>query len=355
MRVLIRADGGADLGMGHLVRCAALAGALRAAGVEVAFLTRARGEGSTYLGRLGLETRSLDLEQSGSPADVAGCLDATKGAEVLVVDHYRWTPEGFGRFRDEAECALAAVDDLGDRDLSAADLIVNQNAAPGAGLYDCGPERTCLLGPSYALLRPEIVSRREAGRPPNNPPRVLLTMGGADRPGGTEWALDALEAAASRFEIALVIGGANRRRAALEDRAARATRPVTVHVGLSASDMADLMTACDLAVTATGSTVWELCCLGVPIVGVVIADNQRLVAETMARSGAGRSLGRAPGLEPAVLAGAVDELLSRPADRAEMSARGRGLVDGRGAERTASEIIKLGGQTDSKRRGYAAH
>ena len=94
-----------------------------------------------------------------------------------------------------------------------------------------------------------------------------------------------------------------------------------------------------MAICAAGSTCWELAHLGVPALAVIVADNQIRVAAGLHEAGVLRSAGWFDRISDGELASAIDTL-RRDAGRAEMSRRGRALVDGLGADRVV-EAMRL--------------
>jgi UDP-2,4-diacetamido-2,4,6-trideoxy-beta-L-altropyranose hydrolase len=106
------------------------------------------------------------------------------------------------------------------------------------------------------------------------------------------------------------------------------------------SDLPELMVWADLAVTAGGSTCWELAYMGVPSLIIVIADNQRRNAEELDKRGIAQYLGRSGQITVESVAQGVMNLLSSFDARAEMSKRGRKVVDGSGAERIVKRLYE---------------
>ena len=104
-------------------------------------------------------------------------------------------------------------------------------------------------------------------------------------------------------------------------------------------DVTDLFRSADVVVCAAGSTVWELCALGVPAMAIPVADNQRELPAELERIGAGVALGALRTFDPRALALSVCALLSEPNRRREMSARGRRAVDAKGASRVAARLV----------------
>ena len=111
-----------------------------------------------------------------------------------------------------------------------------------------------------------------------------------------------------------------------------------------ADDMPDLMARADLAVSAGGSTCWEMAYMGLPNLVLVLADNQRPIAERLAAAGVSLNLGDARRLDPADLAAALDDLVRDRARRRAMAAAGRTLIDGRGAERVLDSLPMPAGE-----------
>src|SRR5262249_17829448 len=103
-------------------------------------------------------------------------------------------------------------------------------------------------------------------------------------------------------------------------------------------DMPALMAWADVAIAAGGSSGWELAFMGLPAVLVTVAENQRLIAESLQRAGTAVHLGWHTEVTPARIAEAVRELLSDRAQRQCMSQAGRLLVDGKGAARVVAAL-----------------
>jgi spore coat polysaccharide biosynthesis predicted glycosyltransferase SpsG len=105
--------------------------------------------------------------------------------------------------------------------------------------------------------------------------------------------------------------------------------------------MAEEMLWADLAISGAGSTAWELACIGVPSALIVVAHNQRLIAEALDAEGAAVSLGWHEDLVPARIAAIILQLRNDPTRREHMTRSGRCLVDGNGSERVASALWEI--------------
>lgn len=349
MRVVFRADASLDMGSGHVMRCLTLACSLRAKGHECLFICREHvGNLHALIQSKGFVLHSLplgkeqDKELPHSPwlgasqaEDALACqkLIAACQPDWLVVDHYaldrQWevvaTPAG---------CRLLVIDDLADRP-HACDLLLDQNLGRRAEDYrGLLPEHcTLLVGPSHALLRPEFAALRDvslARRQRADLHNVLIAMGGVDQHNYTSTILDALKYCQfpSNICFTVVLGATAPHQKAVKAAASECPWPVEVLSGVN--DMAEHMVRADLAIGAGGGTSWERCCLGVPTLLIVLADNQRTASEALVATGAVMLIDLAQPLI-AQLQGAVIHL-SVPSNLRLLAEAASQVADGSGVE-----------------------
>jgi UDP-2,4-diacetamido-2,4,6-trideoxy-beta-L-altropyranose hydrolase len=340
--IVIRCDGSARIGMGHLGRCLSLALELQKLGWDVSFAMQvldgraaalAMEEGMSILPIPGDGGTDLSAEDCRATADFA----AQQGAACVLVDHY-----GADACYIEAlseRVPVGVIDDMADRDLTAASWVLNQNLGAEALPYRLSAGCVCAFGPSYAMLRPSFVGAACASggrRFSAEDRRVLLTLGGGDTAAITAEVLQGLAAVPRQLEIVCILGPHGGTARAVHEIAGRSRHRVTV-LG-DVRQMAFWMNWADMSINAGGSTCWELCCLGVPM--LIIAE-QRFFAGALSQGGCAVSLGEsAAGALPPDLAANVEMVLADSDRRAGMSGRGRELVDGRGAERAARLLVK---------------
>jgi UDP-2,4-diacetamido-2,4,6-trideoxy-beta-L-altropyranose hydrolase len=335
-RLLLRADANEQQGTGHVMRSLALAQAWKDAGGEVSFASSVlpmRLE--DRLKREGISVEHVSAQPgSGSDANATANLARRLGARRIACDGYAFG-QNYQRSVREAGILLL-IDDTGELGPYEADLVLNQNLHAREALYTERARHTeLLLGPRYALLRREFRQAPRTPRPMPDPARrILVTMGGSDPVGVTAPVLRAL-APLTDTEITVVVGPANRRRSEIE-AAAAAMGCCEIAEGIV--DVTGLFAWAELAVVASGSTCWELAFNGIPFVTLAVADNQRLIAESLERAGVSRHAGWHADLDERELAGAVARLAADGETRAAMTAAGRQLVDGLGAERVARQL-----------------
>lgn len=337
--LLIRADGNAQIGIGHVMRCLALAQAWRSAGGACEFVggpkcflpeQRFRQEGITW--------RHLGVN-SGSPEDAreTAVMAKEKDSEWVVIDGYVFDGSYQRRLKDQGLRVLA-IDDFGHAGHYYADVVVNQNFGACESSYASREQGTrLLLGTEYALLRREFWPWRDWERDTSLRARnVVVMMGGADDRNVTVQVLEALrEVRAPDIEVTVVAGAANRHMHELGRKIDSYPYPVCLETDVT--DIPKLMASADIAITASGSTLWEMMLMQLPFCAIIVADNQRPAATALDREGLCVSL-EADELTTQGLAQAVEQMMADGQQRLTMSRRGRALVDGRGAERVMAAM-----------------
>ncbi len=336
--LLIRADASPHIGTGHVMRCLALAQAWREVGGHSTFLSavdaplleerlKADGMSVTHLG---------SKPGSGDDTRETVAMARQLGAKWVVADGYHFDTE-FQRGIKDAGLHLLYVDDAGYAGMFLADLVLNQNVSADESLYANRPAGTqLLLGTRYALLRREFWKWRGWKRNvPDIAANVLVTLGGSDPDNLTRQILQSLLALKTPgLLVRAVIGAANPHGQSLRELVD--SSPGRFELIGNTSEMPELMAWADLAVAAGGSTCWELALMGLPMVLLVLADNQRAVAAGVEREGAAINLGWNTSLAAGHMLEVLDGAIRDPAGRRAMSERGARLVDGYGASRVAA-------------------
>jgi len=337
MTLLIRTDASEVIGTGHVMRCIALAQAWMARGGRATFALATCASGlDARLQSEGLEVIYLPVKP-GSTDDAVHTVDLAQQLDVrwIVVDGYHFSAD-YQRVIKAAGVRLLFVDDYGHAEHYYADLVLNQNSYASKELYASRePYSRLLLGTHYTLLRREFWPWRGWQRAiPAVARKILVTLGGSDSGNVTFTVLQALRRLKQPdLEIRIVAGPANPHRYVLLEEVERV--PGAMHLLTQVTDMPELMAWADLAVSAAGSTCWELAFMGVPLVAIIVADNQQYIAESMAQANVALNAGWYTDLSSVALAAAVTNLLAAPDMRRRMSDRGRMLIDSLGAQRVA--------------------
>lgn len=234
------------------------------------------------------------------------------------------------------------IDDLANRRHDC-DLLLDQTLGRVSEDYSSlVPDKAkLLLGPSFALLRPEfgLMRSRSLERRKGILERVLVSLGGSDPKDITSLTLRALKAVGIPCEIDVVLGSGSPNYHAVARVIETMDLPVNLH--LDTSCMSELMASADLSIGACGTTSWERCALGLPALVIVTAENQRFIAEKLEDSGAVKVLGDWTEVTEDLLKFELYQLASNPRTLSLMSQVASEICDGRGLERTFTEILSI--------------
>jgi len=116
-------------------------------------------------------------------------------------------------------------------------------------------------------------------------------------------------------------------------------RKLVLHENLN--DLSDLMKRVDLAISSSGSTLYELCASGVPTLSIIIVDNQVEIASQMDKHGLVKCLGWFNQLKKDKVIHEIKVLCDDYEKRREMVSRQQQLLDGNGAKRIVNEIQRI--------------
>lgn len=343
--LVLRADADSRIGAGHVMRCLALAQEWQSQGGDAIFV------GHISAGPLRQRLESEGFHICNLPAAYPDPKDLTVFLPWLherqcqtgwvALDGYHFDPVYHQALR-AVGWSLLIIDDFAHLHTYHADILVNPNAYAGEMQYQTKGETLVLQGGRFALLRNEFrqaLDSQEGGEVGRRDCRLLVTMGGADPENATDQVIDALLAMSrGDLEAKIIVGPLNPHRLALEER----LRSVVIDAEIlcSVADMPSLMRWADLAISAAGSTCWELAALGVPMVVTVLADNQEQVAASLASHGAAINLGWVHDWQPRQVASVIEGLVVDQERRQQMGEKGQRLVDGRGCERVVGHMLK---------------
>lgn len=332
-KILIRADGSQQIGFGHISRCLALAEALTSQGMEAAFAIKSTSDQvADVIARQGHAVHQL-AKDSSEPKSLFE-LAQHQEARVVCVDTYE-ADVAYLRALKDFGLNVVFVDDFARFPIPV-DMVVNYNAYAPDLTYQVDSATRLLLGPRYSLLQQRFKKARDH-HTIKAPENVLVMFGGADLHNWSGKIASALlQSLPEAAHITIITGPASATRHELEALSKTTSR---LEVKLQPKDLPAIMAKASLAISGAGVTAYELACLGVPSLLLVLADNQFRNAEAFDRLGIATSLGWHENLRPEKIAVAVVAHLADKKKLARMSARGRQLVDGMGAERVAKEIL----------------
>lgn len=331
--VVLRADGSSQIGLGHLMRTLALGEALVAQGWSVtlasAELPPAVAERAS---RHAIHTHPIAVGPGGGH-DAQEVVNL--GSAVVVVDGYEFESSFFETL-DAGACRYAVIDDNVETQATAPALVVNQNPHAVEAMYHhLRGHPQLLLGLDYALLRAEVQAARVDRDHTRAGKQVFLSMGGGDPLRLTGPLVTGLQRLGASVRV--VISPLHPDRPQLEELVDECSTSSIV----APEDFVGALAQSDLAVVAAGSTMWEAAHLGVPILGLVVADNQAEPSAAADRLGFVRRVDCRTTTPPDAVVAAADRLLGDQARLASMSLLGRRIVTGGGAARVADQLTNL--------------
>lgn len=346
----IRTDANASLGIGHMMRCATVAQEWESRGGKVVFLV-ADEEGAAAVRGLGYDVLRLPgacYDNLDKELSELLYLIMDRQIKLLLLDSYyvtyRYMEELYrhtriiylGKFHEEAVPAHMVIDYT----------IQSMENHALYERYDALGTRK-LLGCDYFPLRREFLEEQAVSAENHGESgecsrlHILIMTGGSD-PFHVAYNLCTFLNDRRDFCLHVVVGAFHADRDILKDMSAKSD---SLYVYENVKNMAKLMRRCDIAVSAGGITLYELCACGVPTVAYTFADNQQPAVEVFERRGllslAGDIRGQETSESCLQIAGKLDGLVRDERERAKMSARMSKLVDGRGAQRIVDEIEGL--------------
>ncbi len=343
-RLFFRLDAGSSIGLGHLRRCATLAIECIALDLEPHFMVRLEPGFEIALdlpsGAV-LHALPWDLDPV-EDANRLAALCAQQGIHIGVIDHYRIS-ESYQATLQSSGLQWMQFGNLAHHHPILGQLL--HDATPGveSSQYQHRlrfPDTQLLLGPEYALLRRDFAQQRQSTPlPPGGPlDSVLLTFGGGDDRGATLRAFDWLAQADFGGHVLVLTTSLNPAVAEIKRRAQHDGR---ISVFIDEWNVAPIMASCQLAITAAGTSLHELACLGLPTLIVSLAENQRAPAAAWQRMGWGAWMGDLAELQDGDATRCLSEWIGDDSRRIDAAKRCFVAQDGLGAHRTAEAIRQI--------------
>ncbi|MBC8264049.1 MAG: UDP-2,4-diacetamido-2,4,6-trideoxy-beta-L-altropyranose hydrolase [Anaerolineales bacterium] len=337
--LFIRADANARMGTGHLMRCLALAQGWKARGGRAMFIAACESDGLRQrLSDEGFQVTRLEQSHP-DPADweITSQALATHSDAWVVLDGYHFD-SAYQRQIKEAGHRLLVIDDMAHLDHYHADVVLNQNINAEELCYSCEPHTHLLLGTRYVLLRSEFLAWRGWQREiPKVARKVLVTLGGGDPDNQTLKVIRALQQVeVDRLEAVIVLGASNPHFRKLQS--AICNLQSAIRLVQNVTNMPELMAWADVAVSAGGSTCWELAFIGLPSLLLTLAENQREAATMLSEVGVSFCLGEAVCVDVRHIALTLTTVMKDPEARVAMSQKGSRLIDGFGVTRVLKSL-----------------
>ncbi|MDA3898329.1 MAG: UDP-2,4-diacetamido-2,4,6-trideoxy-beta-L-altropyranose hydrolase [Desulfobacteraceae bacterium] len=344
-RLVIRADSNFQIGTGHVMRCVALGQAWKDQGGQVSFFSYCE---SIALQQF-IRDEGFDLTEVENPHPDSSDLiqlkihlkqhNETADAIWVVLDGYHFTSDYQKAIR-KAGFRLMVIDDYNHLPEYHADILLNQNIGAEQLNYTCNLESLKLLGSRYVMLRRDFSQYKNFKRIISQKAKnILITLGGADPDNITLKVINALKKSNDlELDIRVIIGPSNPNRSVLEN-AIKKFESKILFVSPSPDQMPDLMAWAELAITAGGSTCWELCFMQVPMFVLIAAENQREICRRLDENFMGCCLGWYHDFSEKESSSKINKLIKDYSTRHHMVEQEKSYVDGKGLKRILRQLL----------------
>lgn len=339
-KVVLRADGNSTIGLGHILRLLALADMLK----DDFFLSFALQEPNEYLIHLvkGSCHEIISLSQEVDFIKEANTFSTTHlaGYEIVVLDGYSFQTE-YQKIVASKCKKLVFVDDL-HLWHQYADVIINHAALVTPEVYDTQAQTQFCLGLNYALLRKEFLVPHLAKRNVIALKKVFLSMGGADVHNVTQKFIDVLARIDFIDEVTVLLGKMNVHSTSIK-KAINENKWAKFHIqqNLSASDLCEELTSCQLAICPASTTALEVCAVGVGLLSGFTADNQSDILEGLNRTNCILNLGDLTRIPHEQIEASILDLIENTEILVKMMLAQNELIDGKSPERFLKLFTQL--------------
>jgi UDP-2,4-diacetamido-2,4,6-trideoxy-beta-L-altropyranose hydrolase len=323
--VLFRADGNKKLGLGHIVRCLALADELvdNNPNLEVLFITKYE-EGKKIINEKNYAV--IDTNDEISQIRKFASEDT-----LLITDFLDTDNQYISKIKKIAGLRVISIDNNTKLKRIDADIVINANVFDEGEKKIIGSTRY-FLGPRYMLLRKEFEDAHKQEKKIKDKVETILVMFGGTDPGGyTIKVADALKN--NRVHINLILGPGFSYSDKLNEVLSKTDGKFDLLV--NPKNIMEIMKNADMAITAAGIALYELATLGIPSIAIPQAKHQEAIAKAFEKSGACINLGVSP--DSKLISESTMMLMENELLREQLSENAKIFVDGKGIER----VIKL--------------
>jgi len=328
--IIFRCDASPHIGLGHLMRCLSLAEELTRRNNQCYFLSKTTEK--TLIQKI-LKTKSTYLHLA---LDLNICNDAKKIIELsaekkinwTVIDHYDIDSDYLKSLKTK-KLQILSIDDTAEI-YYPSDIVVNQNIGAKKLNFSADKNTRLLLGPKYVLMRDEIL-KREKKINNNKVKKILITLGGTDKDNFILTILKTLSHIDENIEYLVLLGHFNPFYACLKKYSKKTKQKI--HLIKKPENIADVYLESDIAISAGGSTCYELAYYGIPNIIITIADNQLNIAKELDKKNVSIYIGRKEDFSSKKLSENILKLINDNSLRRKMRTNGMNLVDGKGKKR----------------------
>jgi len=274
-KIIFRADGNAEIGLGHLYRLISITEMLKN-DYDFLFVTKSSSSTAILPKNITVQT----IPDAVAIVDEPSWLESNFSPKeyLIIADGYQFNAS-YQKHLKALKYQLVYIDDLVEKNMHA-DIIINHAPSAKTSDYYASKAVTYGLGTKFALLRPAFLMRAKTPRAIKAIDTALVCFGGADKLNLSLKATKALLQTNFTKTIHIILGQAYTNNEILglnvDDN-----KNIHIHRNLSENELAKVMSSCNFAIAPTSTILYELCCVKMPIIGGYYVENQRQIYEAM--------------------------------------------------------------------------
>ena len=330
MNIAFRVDASKYIGIGHLMRCIALSEELNKRRHNCYFLIRLNDNKLID----NLKQNKISYKRIEKTATLNEDLDfvlkfSNKNNINWIITDYYDLNSSYCRKLKEKNYKILSVDDYAQIHYYS-DIVVNQNIGSEKIHFSSEIYTKFLLGPKYVMMRDELLNKNNKKKI-KDVQKLLITMGGSDHDNYTLKVLKSLKDLNENINVILVVGPLNPNYIKLK----RFVKKMNVNIQLinSPKKISDIYLKSDIAISAGGTSCYELSYYGIPNLIITVAENQLNIAKEFDRRGISIYLGDKKEVTADIIKDKVNELINNHYLRKKMNQKGQKLIDGLGKKR----------------------
>lgn len=332
-KIAIRADGSKNIGMGHIVRCIALYKKFNQKNLEIIFITNQNEDVESLLKYEKIKFIGITYETLYEELKIVNNIIKENEIDIFITDSY-YIDEYYLREIKPKPKLLVSIDDNGICKYPS-DIVINGNLYATDIIYNKVDQNIkLLLGSKYTILREEFANKKPI-EIKQNVNKILVTMGGSDINNFTKTVIESIDDLDCKVDI--VIGNSYKYKEDIETIIRDNTKFNAIY---NPKSMSHVMLNNDIAITSSGSTIYELAVLGIPSITTIQSENQINAAKKVEDLNIMINLGEFSKITKSQLKKSTKELMANYEKRKQMSETSLRFVSKNGTDNIIMEILK---------------
>ncbi|OLS21887.1 MAG: UDP-2,4-diacetamido-2,4,6-trideoxy-beta-L-altropyranose hydrolase [Candidatus Heimdallarchaeota archaeon LC_3] len=339
--LIIRSDANTDIGIGHIMRCVALTEELLRNDFDVTILGNVESDKIKKLLKNNFKLKSISkIFPANEDLVEIKKLILEIQAKWVIIDGYHFDQQYLQELKSLTNVLL--FDDFVHLEYYPVNIILNQNTDLYKDNYKTYKKTIKLNGLEYVILRDEFIQSRKTHKTVKKiAENLLITIGGSDKSNITFKIIKAINQLKSfAFKVKIVVGPVNIHYQEINDLVKNSNVSSNHNFDLITGNfnLSDLMNWSDIAITASGTTIWELAFMGVSFLYLKVEENQEVIVNELKKNNLGLYLGDGSNIVIEDVSKQINNLTKNYEIRKMFSQTGQALIDGKGKKRILENL-----------------